>query len=150
MKDEVSFENIRAHDLDEAYELYRECLFEFINQTFGWTEDFQRNRFQSTYPIETLFWAVDGQEQRIGLIGYSKTEKTLHLSLLLLYKTRQGSGFGKQIMDNLERLAGADFRITLSTFKVNQRALSFYERRGYLIEGHDQYFYEMAKSMARS
>lgn len=151
LNDKLILENISTDELDEVYELYKEGLFEFIDQTFGWNEEFQRSRFQSSYAKETLFWVLDGNRQRIGLLCYRKSDQALHLSLLLLYKAHQGSGIGRQIMEQLEALASEEgIRITLSTFKVNRKAFSFYQSLGYQVERQDENFYEMSKSFNRS
>ncbi|MGD8176902.1 GNAT family N-acetyltransferase [Marinimicrobium sp. ARAG 43.8] len=146
MKDEISFKGVHPYEVDDAYDLYKQCLFGFIDQTFGWDEAFQRDRFRSSYSLETLFWLNDGSGRRIGLACFSKLEVALHLSLFLLYKSFQGAGLGSQIMEKLERSAGLDAKVTLSTFKVNKRAISFYQKLGYRIDGQDENFYEMKKT----
>jgi ribosomal protein S18 acetylase RimI-like enzyme len=123
----------------------------FVEQTFGWDEQYQRDRFQSCYAPETIFWVVDATGKHTALVCYSNSDLNLHIALLLVYKASQGLGFGSQVMQELEDLALTEGRsVTLSTFKGNHRAISFYQERGYQIEGQDEHFYDMSKIFNRS
>lgn len=103
---EIYLNSLAPRDLDEAYQLYRESLFEFIDRTFGWNEEFQLNRFRSSYPIDSLKWVTDVNSQRIGLVSLFMEDQSMHLSLLLLYQARRDLGLGSLVMKKLEGLAG--------------------------------------------
>lgn len=151
MNNKIALERIETIELAMAYELYKESLFEFVEQTFGWDEQYQRDRFQSCYAPETIFWVVDATGKHTALVCYSNSDLNLHIALLLVYKASQGLGFGSQVMQELEDLALTEGRsVTLSTFKGNHRAISFYQERGYQIEGQDEHFYDMSKIFNRS
>lgn len=151
MKNKIELESIESHDLEEVYELYKECLFEFVDQTFGWNDQYQRARFQSCYAPETIFWVLDHTGKRTAMVCYSSSDPSLHLALLLVYEVYRGSGFGSDIMERLEHVAATEGKpITLSTFKVNRSALSFYQARGYKVIGQDEHFYDMSKATTGS
>lgn len=146
MNNRVELEVIKTYELVHAYELYKDSLFKFVDQSFGWNEQYQRTRFQSSYAPETIFWIVDDTGQRTGLVCYSNSGQSLHIALLLIYKASQGLGMGSQIMKKLEDVAVTERKpVTLSTFKANLGAISFYQGRGYLINCQDEHFYDMSK-----
>lgn len=148
MHDEIHLVTLPPDDVDEAYQLYRESLFEFIDQAFGWNEAFQLQRFRSSYPIDSLRWLADVNSQRIGLLSFVNKDQSLHVSLLLLYQAHRGVGLGSLVMKKLEDLAGGSgHRITLSTFRENKDAVTFYQRLGYQIDKQDEHFYEMSRDL---
>ncbi len=145
---EIHLVTLTPGDLDEAYQLYRESLFEFIDQAFGWNEAFQQQRFRSSYPIDSLRWLTDVNSQRIGVLSFVDKDQSLHLSLLLLYQAHRGLGLGSLVMKKLEGLAeGSGHKITLSTFRENKGAVAFYQKLGYQIDKQDEYFYEMTRDL---
>ncbi len=145
---EIHLISLTPHDLDEAYQLYRESLFEFIDRAFGWNEAFQQQRFRSSYPIDSLRWITNVNSQRIGLVSFFRKGQSLHLSLLLLYQAHRGLGLGSLVMKELEGLAeGSGRKITLSTFRENKDAFIFYQNLGYQIDKQDEHFYEMSRDL---
>lgn len=148
LHNEIHLNSLTPHELDEAYQLYRDCLFEFIDRAFGWNEAFQQQRFRSSYPIDSLRWITNVNSQRIGLVSFLNKGQSLHLSLLLLYQAHWGLGLGSLTMKKLESLARASgHKITLSTFRENKGAFAFYQKLGYQIDKQDERFYEMSKDL---
>lgn len=41
-------------DRSDLFALCKLSLFEFIDQTFGWVENFQQSRFDKSYPDEAF------------------------------------------------------------------------------------------------
>lgn len=147
-RNEIHLITLSPGELDEAYQLYRESLFEFIDQVFGWNEAFQQQRFRSSYSIDSLRWLTDVNSQRIGVLSFLNKDQSLHLSLLLLYQAHLGLGLGSLVMKKLEGLATANgHKITLSTFRENKGAVAFYQKLGYQIDKQDEYFYEMSREL---
>ncbi|MEP4545457.1 MAG: GNAT family N-acetyltransferase [Saccharospirillum sp.] len=145
---EIHLVTLTPGELDEAYQLYRESLYEFIDQAFGWNEAFQQQRFWSSYPIDSLLWITHVNSSRIGLVSFLNKDQSLHLSLLLLYRAHRGSGLGSLVMRELEGLAeGSGRKITLSTFRENKGAFVFYQKLGYQIDNQDEHFYEMSREL---
>lgn len=145
---EIHLKPLTAGELDEAYQLYRDCLFEFIGRAFGWNEAFQQQRFRSSYPIDSMRWLTDVNSRRFGLVSFLEKDQSLHLSLLLLYQAHRGSGLGSLVMRELEGLAeGSGRKITLSTFRENKGAFVFYQKLGYQTDNQDEHFYEMSREL---
>ncbi len=145
---EIHLISLAPHNLDEAYQLYRESLFELIDRVFGWNEAFQQQRFRSSYPIDSLRWVMDVNSKRIGLVSFLNKDQSMHLSLLLLYQAHRSLGLGSLVMKKLEGLAKASgHKITLSTFRENKGAFAFYQKLGYQIDKQDEHFYEMSKDL---
>lgn len=129
-------------DREAGFALYAQSLKPFVDQTFGWNQAFQQQRFAEQYPTDSLCWIQAGA-QRLGLLCDKTQPEELHLHLLLLYPEFQAQGLGQQIMQGLQQQAQAqNLPLRLSSFKCNQRAVKFYQRLGYQLISQDEYFYD--------
>lgn len=132
------------------FELYEAALRPYIEAAFGWNDDFQVDRFQTAYPDESIS-VVWSSGEPCGCIAIRFTDRSLHVALLLLEPRRRGSGIGASVMRQIEKRASLLGRpVTLSCFKDNVRALSFYERRGYGRCGEDGHFLSLERSLPRT
>jgi len=87
-----------------------------------------------------VVFAAFNEEDLIGFLwAYSRvvgSEKRMHLNHLAVKESSRGKGIGSMLMCELEEYtrannyAGIDLLSSIS----NQRAISFYEKRGYLVE----------------
>jgi ribosomal protein S18 acetylase RimI-like enzyme len=128
------------------FTLYEASLRPYIEAAFGWNHDFQVERFETAYPDEGISVVWCGG-QPCGYIAVRPAERSVHLALLLLDPLHRGSGIGANVMDQVEvRAAALGQPVTLSCFKGNVRALSFYERRGYRRYGEDEHFFELSRA----
>lgn len=140
----MSLRAVRQDELDEAFALYKQGLYAYIEQVFGWNEAFQRERFGSSYPLETLYWS-EGQGQNQALLCLRETAAERHVHLLLILPEFQRQGLGRSLMQELQRQAAQNGQVvTLSSFKLNTGALAFYQRLGYTIVGEDADFYDLS------
>ena len=136
-------ENIRQivyTEIEEAFVLYKELLSPFIEESFGWNEIFQRQRFTESYKLEDLFWYVDEDEKK-ALVCRNVLEDAYHIQLLLVLKKYQNNGIGKEIMMVIQAKAFDENKgLILSTFKSNTKALSFYNGLGFSVVDEDNDF----------
>lgn len=82
-------------DRSDLFALCKLSLFEFIDQTFGWVENFQQSRFDASYPDEAFSVILLGA-QAVGYVSQKSELDSLHLSLLLLQPAHRRRGVGTQ------------------------------------------------------
>ena len=139
----IEFNKIDSLDRDAVYESYKDALFPVIENTFGWNEAFQRERFQTSYQLNWFHW-IELSEKRIGYICYWEKANEIHLSLLIINSDARSEGYGTLVMNRLHEIARAKrSKVTLSSFRNNTGAIKFYERLGYKVIGGDEHFVDM-------
>ena len=117
-------------ELEEAFLIFKSSFEDIISKSFGWNEEFQRNRFFTKYQIDWFRW-IEVDSERIGYICYWQSDIEIHISLIILFPEKQRHSYGKQLMFDMKKHAQLDGRkITLSTFKQNEGAIRFYENLG--------------------
>ena len=69
------------------------------------------------------------------LVGVAVLERAL-LDLVWVEPSMRSKGIGSALMESVEHQAALDKReLTLEVWTVNRRAVAFYERRGFSVEG---------------
>lgn len=129
-------------DLNKAFELYKSELHAVIDTALGWDESSQQKRFTEKYSLDWFYW-VECEGNVVGYICYDYRSVALHISLLVIDNHFQGKGIGKKIMAIVSNLAQEKkLKLTLSSFKNNQNAVSFYEKLGFKIINQDDLFFD--------
>jgi GNAT superfamily N-acetyltransferase len=133
----------QASDLKDLYLKYKAALFTIIEDTFGWDEKFQYERFEKTYELNWFHW-IKVDDELVGYICYWKTAAEIHVSLLILNPEMRGFGFGRQIMKHVHNEARKNnCKLTLSSFRKNVAAIKFYESLGYITSVSDENFVDL-------
>nr|WP_227001976.1 GNAT family N-acetyltransferase [Brochothrix thermosphacta] len=97
----------------------------------------------SRYPIGSNFVAVDENNHVLGVLQYENatplptSNKTLSLSIAVS-QTAQNAGAGSALMNRVKDYAREhNYRkLTLRALGSNARALAFYQKHQFVIEGH--------------
>jgi ribosomal protein S18 acetylase RimI-like enzyme len=127
-------------DRQALFALYKMSLHEHIDQTFGWEENFQRERFNTSYH-DPDFISVHLGSVTVGYVALKDEIEEVHLSLLLLQPQYRSRGIGRQVMQTLlSRASESDRPLTLSCFLCNQGAMRFYQNLGFCIVTKDEHF----------
>jgi GNAT superfamily N-acetyltransferase len=127
-------------DRQALFELYKLSLHEYIDQTFGWDENFQRERFEKSYPDSECTLITIGSATA-GYFALRNEVEAVHLSLLLLRPEFRNRGIGREVMQTLmSRVAESDQPLTLSCFLCNEAAMSFYQKLGFSVVTKDEHF----------
>ncbi|ALO45206.1 GNAT family N-acetyltransferase [Pseudohongiella spirulinae] len=153
----LHYRKAKPDDMDWAYQLFRATMKEYIDQTWGWNELFQRHGFDENIRSSGLIIvsltdrSVQGNTPRditqpITQIGaYSLKQKTDHLLLdmLLVAPQWQRHGYGSQILQHILQQGKSDAQpIRLSVLR-NNPAYHFYCHHGFTVESQDAFRYRM-------
>ncbi|WP_278404238.1 GNAT family N-acetyltransferase [Brochothrix thermosphacta] len=101
------------------------------------------SEYMSRYPIGSNFVAVDENNHVVGVLQYENatplptSNKTLSLSIAVS-QTAQNAGAGSALMNRVKDYAREhNYRkLTLRALGSNARALAFYQKHQFVIEGH--------------
>jgi GNAT superfamily N-acetyltransferase len=129
--------HLRAATEDDRaflYDLMVATMKEYVAQTWGWDEEFQRRRFLASNPAtRSQIIVVAGQE--VGAVSIVEREAELFLASLLILPAHQRQGLGTAILQDLfRRAATLGVPVGLQVLKVNP-ARRLYERLGFTLVG---------------
>lgn len=130
-------------DLEEAFIIYKNALKEIVNNSFGWNEEFQKNRFLTRYDLNWFYW-LEIDLKRIGYICMWQSKEEVHLSLIFILPEHQRKSYGKKVMNFLIKQAQEkNQKITLSSFKLNKNAINFYQKLTFQVVKSDDHFIDL-------
>ncbi|MCL9783335.1 GNAT family N-acetyltransferase [Vibrio sp. S4M6] len=146
---ELNFKQVPPSEMPQVYEAVKVGTVAQIEKAFGWDEDFQQARFKRSYQSEWFRW-IQVKSERIGLVCYRFHANNMHLHYLVLFPKFQQQGYGTHAMNQLHSLARLHESdgVTLSCFKQDKVAISFYKRLGYKVKHREQHFLLMSRSVA--
>ncbi|PMF06720.1 histone acetyltransferase [Vibrio lentus] len=148
----MQFQLVSNLEFEELFACVKQGIFIHVDNVFGWDDDFQRKRLLNDYHPSWFHWVYLGKE-RIGLVCFKPYDNAYHIHLLIISPQYQDRSLGKQAMTLIHKRAMKEQRdqVTLSSFRSNTRAISFYQALGYRVvdEGDDD-FVGMTLNLANS
>jgi GNAT superfamily N-acetyltransferase len=129
-------------DFDFVFDLYRQTLSIYVEQTWGHSEEFQRNGMREDF--ETLpFEIVRDRGKDIGAISVFEEENKLFIEFILIAPSHQRQGFGTQLVNNiLSQASQKQIPVKLNVIRINH-AKAFYEKLGFTVVDSDRYLFSM-------
>jgi len=139
----------RKKDYNFLYLLKKKTLKDYINQTWGWEEEWQKQYFAKHFNPEDLQIITD-LDQDIGVISLIERENELDISLIEILPEFQNKGIGGSLLKKIIKKAISEKkRLSLQVLKVNTKAISLYKKLGFLIEGQNDTHYFMVYKMKK-
>ena len=134
----ISFRPIKHKDFEFLWRLHNAALKDYITQTWGWDEDWQKRNFAEIFKTEKAKIIVF-EKKDIGYWEVGEREvETVLISIRLLPKY-QRRGIGTKIIEDL--LDNSQKPIRLQVLKVNP-AKKLYERLGFeIFDETDTHFF---------
>ncbi|WP_061037699.1 GNAT family N-acetyltransferase [Vibrio coralliirubri] len=133
MKEEdIQLQLVSNSEFEELFACVKQGIFIHVNSVFGWDDDFQRQRLINDYHPSWFHW-IYHKNERVGLVCFKPYDNAYHIHLLIIFPQYQGRSLGKQVMTLIHKKAMAEqlSQVTLSSFRSNTRAISFYQSLGY-------------------
>jgi ribosomal protein S18 acetylase RimI-like enzyme len=133
-------------DFEFLFELHRQALGPYVEQTWGWDDVWQRDYFKKHFlprPCEI----IELQGKRIGCMRVEDQKECVFLDYIAIMPAHQRIGLGTHLVRTvLKRASDRGVPVRLKVLRVNP-AKSLYERLGFETIGADQYrFYMEAKT----
>jgi len=130
-------------DFEFLYQLHRDTMKEYIETTWGWEENWQRDYFQAKWePAKRQIIQVDGQDA--GVLVIENRDGTHYLGLIEILPAFQGQGVGTAVIQEFLASAKAqNLPAILHVLKSNDPARKLYERLGFTIIAEEENKYKM-------
>lgn len=138
---QINFRQITDDDLEFLWRLHNSALKDYVEQTWGWNEDWQRLDFIDKFnPAEGVIVVVDNIDA--GFLRTIERETETVLVSIRLLPEFQNRSVGTEIIKNL--LKKSKNLVRLQVLKVNP-ARRLYERLGFKVYDETETHYKMMK-----
>ena len=140
----VTLRAATEQDSEFVFLVKKASLGEYIDQTWGWDEDFQRQFHKSLYePAKTQIIVAGGCD--VGWMVVVETATEFELQELYLEPEHQSRGIGSHLIGLLLSEATRQMKpVKLQVLKVNVRARQLYERLHFRIVSETDTHYLMS------
>ena len=136
---QFSLRQATAGDCERLYAIQREAMRPYVEQTWGWDEDFQRERFRRGFdPGATQVVLSSGRE--IGFVRAEEKEGAVRLAQVFVIPECRGQGIGTALV---RALLARGLPVKLRVLKVNSDARRLYERLGFRVVDESSTHYQM-------
>jgi ribosomal protein S18 acetylase RimI-like enzyme len=128
-------------DKEFIYSTKKEALFEYVNQIWGWDEEFQKKRFGEKLQIENI-QIISSNGFNAGIFEVIKEDNYIELVNIELLPEYRNMGIGSKLIKELIQEAEQENRnIKLRVFKLNKKAIQLYERICFKMTGSTEFHY---------
>jgi ribosomal protein S18 acetylase RimI-like enzyme len=129
-------------DRDTLYRIHREAMRPYVEQVWGWDEEYQERRFRESYDhSETQVVLVDGIA--VGLLRVSESESAVFIDQVEIVPDYQDRGIGTALINDL---LARGRPVELRVMKVNADARRLYERLGFrVIDDNEKHYHVRAE-----
>jgi len=129
-------------DIDFLVLLHRAAFKPYVQQIWGWDDEWQRNYYLEHFKPE-IIKIIQVADADIGMLVLVDGEKSINLRLIAITPSAQGQGIGATIICWVQQQAQAQNKsVTLRVFQINP-AKNLYERLGFRIYRQDDIYYDM-------
>lgn len=134
-------------DREFLWRLHGETMREYVAETWGWDEVFQRSRFDAQFDPPS-FLVIEKDGAPIGYMSVRRTADEIFLAAIEIAPARQNRGIASRLIHELLREADqSHLPVKLQVLKVNP-ARRLYERLGFVDAGETATHYLMRREPA--
>lgn len=132
---EVRLRKATAEDSEFAYQTKKSAFRGYVEQVEEWDEVAQRQLHEQRFHAQT-FYVLQVSGLDVGILALVRSPDEIRLNQLFVLPKYQGKGYGRACMCILIAEAEASkVPIRLKVLKVNHRAVTFYQRLGFVGRG---------------
>jgi len=146
----ISFRKGKQEDLDFLFDLKKATLQEYVMQTWGWDEEFQRAHHKQNVNPEN-FTIIQASGRDIGCLLVEPHPNSIFLGVIELLPAFQNQGIGSRIIKDLLKKGEQEAKdVELQVLKANQRALRLYQSLGFIITNETGTHYQLLYSVDKA
>lgn len=120
-------------DRDLIYTLKAESIRLYVEQIWGWDENFQKDDFESDFAVIKRFSVIEINGKFIGFVQCIFEPPYLNVAEIHLLSEYRGKGIGSDILRCLQNdCINQNRKIRIGCFKENYRAKVLYQRLGFI------------------
>ena len=141
---QISFRSIKTEDYEFLWRLHNAALKKYVEKTWGWNEDWQKQNFDKNFRVEDGRIVVY-ENRDIGFFWQIEKENELMLVSIRILPEYQNRGIGTKIIEDLIAAANKKNKnIRLQVLKINP-ARHLYERLGFVIKAATETHFVMER-----
>ena len=131
----VALRGAGPNDREFAYQAKKAAFREYVEKVFGWDEDEQRQLHEQRFGAQD-FRVINLAGTDVGIMAVDLAPDCVKVNQLFLLPEHQGKDIGRRCMLLIiEEARQLGLPVRLRVLKVNPRALSFYQRLGFMRTG---------------
>ena len=120
-------------DSEFAFQVWKAAMEQYIDATWGWDEDVQRERQKQEFAM-MAHQIIEVADQPVGTCIVERQPDHFYISGLYLLPKHQNQGIGSQVINLLSSEAKAhNLPARLRVLNANPAARRFYERHGFVV-----------------
>ena len=136
---QFSLRQATASDRERLYAIQREGMRPYVEQTWGWDEDFQRDRFRQGFDPEATQVVLSGGRE-VGFLKVTEREGVITLVQVYIASDHRRRGIGTAL---LRALLARGLPVKLRVLKANADARRLYKRLGFRVVDESEAHYHM-------
>lgn len=122
-------------DKQFIYHLKKDNIFSYVDNIWGWDEDYQYQDFCMDWTKINDFWILETQTCSIGFLQIRSEQGMVNIIELHLSAKYRNAGIGTEIIQTIQQKAAEkQYMVQIGCFKQNQRAKQLYEKLGFVQE----------------
>jgi ribosomal protein S18 acetylase RimI-like enzyme len=142
--DLIALRSTAPEDREFLWSLHRETMQDYVGKTWGWDDNWQRQRFEEKFDPE-LLQIIEHDSQPIGYISVRRPGTEIFLAAIEIGPAFQNRGVGTRLISNLLHEADClSIPVKLLVLKVNP-ARRLYERLGFQCTGETTTHFAMKR-----
>jgi ribosomal protein S18 acetylase RimI-like enzyme len=132
-------------DIDRLFEVHRLATRPYVEQVWGWDDDWQAAYFREHFDV-TARQVVCWGERVIGFLDVIHETSAVVLQSIEIEPEFQGRGIGSELIRGVNADAERNgLAVKLRVLKVNARARRLYERLGFVQVGESETHFHMRR-----
>lgn len=140
----ISFRSAKENDYKFLWNLHKVTMKEYVEETWGWDQEFQRSYFDDHFDSKTI-QIVEVENNDIGAIEVQIKEDEIYISNMKIVPKLQNKGIGGTILKKIIQSSLKQQKpIRLQVLKVNP-AQNLYRRLGFEVAGKTETHLVMRK-----
>jgi ribosomal protein S18 acetylase RimI-like enzyme len=133
MREDLRLREATPDDREFLYNLHCASLKDYITETWGWDEEWQRNHFNEHFDPHRRR-IIRLRDRSIGALGVCERDSDILIDYMALYPAYQRLGIGSQLINAIIEQGVAEGKpIRLRVLRTNP-AFRLYERLGFMVE----------------
>jgi len=137
----LSTQIAKEHEKGYFFKLYCDSMKNHIETLWGWDQNWQINDFESRWN-SSVNYTLFNAGKRIGYFQVIEEKNGAYIMMFIIDIKYRSKGVGRHALTLLKKSL-SNKPLSLRVFKTNIKALSFYEKNGFLITNHENEFYVM-------
>jgi ribosomal protein S18 acetylase RimI-like enzyme len=126
-------------DRDYLFNLHRATMREYVDATWGWNDEWQRDYFDKKFDPD-VSQIIRVFDQYAGVLVTEDRPEELYLALIEVAPSYQNQGIGTTIVQDLQAQAAAQHKpVALHVLKANVPAQRLYERLGFTLDDTEEH-----------